>query len=249
MDVRVFVWNVGKVAGVLVVTFILLKLFSIAYTYVQLFTKRTPTMWDDILSAVLTRVGQFIVLIVAFSYVASVLEHEAYTVLTIALILIGAYYLLSIVDITFSHIKENILKEPKMRLIDVLFPLLEKVSIIVIGLSALLASLAYGGINILFVLAALGILGIALLLAAKDILNNAVAGIFLVLDKPFSLGDIIEVDQPAKSVKGEVVAVQLRSTTLKTADNTITIPNAQLTKGAIITYTKHQDGLTPKENG
>jgi MscS family membrane protein len=239
MDVSVSLWNVGKAAGVLVAAFILLKLLSIAFKYVTIFTKRTPTMWDDILFAILTRVAQFIVLAVAFSYVAGVLEHGTYTVLTIALMFIGAYYLLSIVDTVFLHIQENILKEPKMRLIDVLFPLLEKVSKVVTGLSALLVFLAYAGYDIIFVLGGIGLLGIVLSLAAKDIIYNAVAGIFLVLDKPFSLGDIIEVDSPSKEpVKGKVVAVQLRSTTLKTTDNTtVIIPNALLTR-TIITCTE-----------
>lgn len=242
MDFSVSLWNMGKAAGVLVAAFILLKLFSIAFKYVKIFTKRTPTMWDDILFEILTRVAQFIVVAVAFSYVAGVLEHGTLTVLTIALIFIGAYYMLKIVDTVLDHIQEKMIKEPKMRLIYVLFPLLEKTSKAVIGLSAILMSLAYAGYDIIFVLAGLGILGVALSLAARDSIYNAVAGIFLVLDKPFSLGDLIEVDSPSKkSTRGEVVAVKLRSTTLKTTDNTtIIIPNAQLTKRTIMIYERPQ---------
>ena len=70
-----------------------------------------------------------------------------------------------------------------------------------------------------------GALALALGFAAQDILGNFVAGVFILRDRPFEVGDWIEWDEYA----GRVEDIDLRVTTVRTFDNEkITVPNSEL---------------------
>lgn len=74
-------------------------------------------------------------------------------------------------------------------------------------------------------IAILASLGIAVGFAAQDIFKNIFGGIMIIFDRPFQVGDKIEID----SHYGEVIKIGLRSTRLVTPDDSvITIPNGDL---------------------
>jgi small conductance mechanosensitive channel len=78
-----------------------------------------------------------------------------------------------------------------------------------------------------------GVIGLAIGFASKDVVSNFIAGIFVLLDKPFRVGDTIAVKYGVE-VKGKVTKIGLRSTRLKTEDGvTITIPNSVFTSQII----------------
>ena len=82
------------------------------------------------------------------------------------------------------------------------------------------------GVNVISLMAGLGLGGVALALAAKDSASNILAYINIMLDRPFSVGDWICVND----IEGTVVEVGLRSAKLKTFyDSVITVPNSLLT--------------------
>jgi len=73
------------------------------------------------------------------------------------------------------------------------------------------------------VFASFGIVALAFSLAFQDILKNFLSGMFLLLERPFRIGDEIEVD----GLAGTVLNVELRTTTLRTVDGQeILIPNS-----------------------
>jgi len=73
-------------------------------------------------------------------------------------------------------------------------------------------------------LAGMASLGLALGFAAQDILKNIFAGIVILFDSPFKVGDKIEVG----SHYGEVITMGLRSTKIVTPDDSmVTIPNSE----------------------
>ncbi|UCF35941.1 MAG: mechanosensitive ion channel, partial [Acidobacteriota bacterium] len=59
--------------------------------------------------------------------------------------------------------------------------------------------------------------GIALGLALQDLVKNLISGILILVDQPFRVGDMIEVD----GHYGEVVNIGLRSTRIHTFDDSI----------------------------
>ena len=89
-------------------------------------------------------------------------------------------------------------------------------------------------------IAGAGIAGIAIGFAAKDTLSNLIAGILLIIDRPFEIGDRIEVwSAPAGSATwGDVIDIGLRATKIRTTDHIIiVIPNNEVMKRDIINYT------------
>jgi small-conductance mechanosensitive channel len=81
-------------------------------------------------------------------------------------------------------------------------------------------------------LASAGVLGIAVGFAAKDTLANLFAGIFIVADGPYKVGDYIVLDG---ELRGEVSHIGVRSTRVLTRDDVeITIPNAVIANAKIV---------------
>ncbi len=70
--------------------------------------------------------------------------------------------------------------------------------------------------------------------AFKDIGENFLAGIILAFNRPFRVGDIVELD----GIKGKVVALNIRNTQIKSFDGKdIFIPNANVIKNPVFNYT------------
>lgn len=81
-------------------------------------------------------------------------------------------------------------------------------------------------------LASAGILGIAVGFAAKDTLANLFAGVFILADSPYKVGDYIVLDG---GFRGRVTRIGLRSTRVLTRDDVeITIPNATIANSKIL---------------
>jgi small conductance mechanosensitive channel len=84
-------------------------------------------------------------------------------------------------------------------------------------------------------LAGLGILGFTVGFALQDVMKNFAAGIILLIQRPFGEGDAISV----ADFDGTVLAINLRTTELKTFDGRIVIlPNADVLAHAIVNYTR-----------
>ena len=82
----------------------------------------------------------------------------------------------------------------------------------------------------------LGIGSVAIGFAFKDILQNFLAGILILLNEPFRIGDQII----AGSHEGTVEEVETRATTLKTYDGRrVVIPNGQLYTQAVVVNTAY----------
>jgi len=90
------------------------------------------------------------------------------------------------------------------------------------------------GLDVTTILEGLGIVGLALGFAAKDTLSNIIAGFFLFWDKPFVIGDLIEVSDEY----GEVRAITMRTTRIVTVDGKlVSIPNSVIVNSKIRSYT------------
>ncbi|ADP77544.1 MscS Mechanosensitive ion channel [Methanothermus fervidus DSM 2088] len=91
------------------------------------------------------------------------------------------------------------------------------------------------GIDITAIILSLGILSVAISFAARDTLSNFISGMFILLDKSFKVGDIIEITDK----KGKVIKLGIRNTIILTSNNEIVVvPNSLFSKSAYINYTK-----------
>ncbi len=113
-----------------------------------------------------------------------------------------------------------------------MIPFIENISKIILIVAVLMALLSLWKVNITPLVASAGIAGVAVAFAAKDTIANFFGGISLFLDKPFTIGDYVVLDQ---GERGEVVAIGIRSTRIKTRDDiVITIPNSIIANTKII---------------
>lgn len=103
--------------------------------------------------------------------------------------------------------------------------------IVLVALTVYLLLLAWE-INVTAWLASAGIVGLALSFAAKDTLSNVFAGVSIVMDAPYKIGDFIILDS---GERGVVTDIGLRSTRMLTRDDVeITVPNGIIGNGKII---------------
>lgn len=97
-----------------------------------------------------------------------------------------------------------------------------------VGLMIVLSVL---GVNITPLFAVLGGASFILAFAMQETLGNLAAGLMIMINKPFDVGDLVDTN----GVMGEVEAVSIVSTTVRTLDNQVVIlPNSQVW-GSIIT--------------
>jgi MscS family membrane protein len=87
------------------------------------------------------------------------------------------------------------------------------------------------GLNVSGIVTGLGIGGLAVSLAAKDTLTNLFAGLTIMTDKMFELGDIIS----GPEFEGTVEYIGLRSSRVRSFEQTeLIIPNAKLTDNVLV---------------
>jgi small-conductance mechanosensitive channel len=111
-------------------------------------------------------------------------------------------------------------------------PLVRKVVTIFLVCTALIVILKHFGYDVLSLLTALGLGSLAIGLAAKDTLANMISGFTLMIDRPFRIGDRIQL---ASGKTGDVMDIGLRSTRIKTVDNTLLIiPNSELCNSTVL---------------
>jgi small-conductance mechanosensitive channel len=103
-------------------------------------------------------------------------------------------------------------------------PLFNNLCMIIVVALALYFMLLAWDINVTAWMASAGILGLAISFAAKDTLANLFAGVFILADAPYKLGDFIVLQS---GERGQVTHIGIRSTRILTRDDVeITVPNS-----------------------
>ena len=104
-------------------------------------------------------------------------------------------------------------------------------AVLMVGAVTALAQL---GINTGSLLASLGVAGLTIGFAARDALSNIISGLFIFWDRPFVIGDLIEVDNRY----GRVQTITMRSTRVVTPDGKmLAVPNATIVNTTVASYT------------
>ena len=97
------------------------------------------------------------------------------------------------------------------------------------------SALREAGFKLSVLLGAAGILSVAVGFASQTSASNFISGLFLTLERPFSVGDVIRVG----TTTGEVLSIDLLSVKLRTYDNLmVRIPNETLIKSEMTTLTR-----------
>lgn len=152
--------------------------------------------------------------------------------LTIALVVLIATFILA----KFARrIAERLLEKTELR--GTLINLVETLVGVLIWVVGLLItmSIVFPGVTPANILAVLGLGSVAVGFAFKDIFENFLAGVLIMLRKQMRIGDVIE----CQDVEGRVEAISLRDTHLRHLSGEIVIvPNAYLFKNPITVLTQ-----------
>ena len=197
--------------------------------------KRTATTTDDEVAQALRRPVYFSVLFVGLALAARILAlppAAAYlvsaTLKTLA-ILLWSGASLKIAALLFRALASTRPTGLFQQRTEPIFNICSK--LVVVAAATYFVLLAWH-INVGAWLASAGIAGLAVGFAAKDTLANLFAGIFILADAPYQVGDFIVLDG---DLRGRVTAIGFRSTRLLTLDDIeITIPNGVLGNSQIV---------------
>jgi len=102
--------------------------------------------------------------------------------------------------------------------------------ILVIGFIIVLQTV---GIDLSTLTILAGALGVGIGFGLQNITNNFVSGIIILFERPIKVGDRIEVG----SIRGDVVRISMRATTIVTNDNiSIIVPNSEFISSTVINW-------------
>jgi len=126
------------------------------------------------------------------------------------------------------------------------------VPLLLINLCTLLLALTLGGyfiaeiftIRVAPLLATSAIFSVVLGLALQDTLGNLFAGVAMQFDKPYQIGDWVEINSGPQKWVGQVYEISWRATTLLgLSDEIITFPNRTMSQAQVSNFSMHRHGI------
>ena len=126
-------------------------------------------------------------------------------------------------------------KSLSQKMDDTVFEFVLKVTRVLIYVIAVFLVLAILEINLTGLIAGLGLGGVIVTLAAQDTAKNLFGGVVIFIDKPFVVGDWIEMD----NYEGTIEDITFRTTRIRTfEDALVNIPNAIIADASVTNWSK-----------
>jgi MscS family membrane protein len=229
-------WFIGKVLK------FLLNIFG-----KKILTK-TKTTLDDRIIVVLrknvTLISVIIGIYLALNEFKSVISSDEITAkhvvdyisiaIYIIIVLVIARLVSRLIETTFEWYMDEVSLKAEINVTATIAPLTNKIVGIVIFLAGVMIILEHFGISIGSLLVSLGVGSLAIALAAQDTLANMIAGFVIMIDRPYRVGDRVQL--PTGEI-GDVSEIGLRSTRILNFDNNlVVIPNSDMIKARLINY-------------
>ncbi|HEX7050408.1 MAG TPA: mechanosensitive ion channel domain-containing protein [Longimicrobiales bacterium] len=138
----------------------------------------------------------------------------------VVLILVGTHYLIALISLSARLTTARL---PRQRLVLMQFLPVLSISLWLLSFYVIVVGVFSPSRESLIAFAATA--GIGLGFAAQDVLKNIFGGIVIVIDRPFQVGDLVDVAE----YHGEVVSIGLRATRLRTRHGAVvSVPNSQM---------------------
>jgi MscS family membrane protein len=205
-------------------------------------TSRTSTELDDRLLSGLSAPSYFLVLVLVMQLAverlsflpqgwAPTIEDAFYALY--ALVIFSMLW--RSVHILMSWYAEDVAPHTDTHLDEQMVPFFRRLALIALLLIFTIVLLSHYEVDVSGLVATLGVGSLAVALAAKETLSDTLAGFVIMVDRPFRIGDRIEIQD--LNTWGDVVDIGLRSSRIRTRDNRmVIIPNSIIGKSLIVNH-------------
>jgi MscS family membrane protein len=236
------VWQYLAFFLYIVLAFVAAKLLDqFVFGQLKRLAKRTKTTFDDMAIQLTQGPVKIVVFVVLLHVGLEVFAWPAWAqkfisnALKIIVAVSITYVAIKVVDLLMGLWKKRAESGDEKVLDLQLFPIISKSVKIFVVVVAVLVTTQNLGMNITGLLASVSIGGLALGLAAQDTLANLFGAVAIFADKPFRVGDRIQID----SIDGVVEDIGLRSTRVRNLDgHLVTIPNKTMGNATVTNISK-----------
>lgn len=236
---------------ILVIFFILAQITNFLFNEVfKALTAKTKNDTDDKIMKLLNMPIFYSVVLLgvyqSFSYIGILARYSGdfSKIMKSLAIIIWICAIAKLVNIIISELGFKFAAKTKSKLDDELMPLFQKLSNIIIYFAGIMFLLNMWNIDITPLLASAGIAGFVIAFAAQDTISHLFGGVSIYFDKPFRVGDRIQLES---GEIGDVLEIGIRSTRIKTFDETVVIiPNNKIASSKIINYNQPASKIKEK---
>ncbi|BBO79167.1 hypothetical protein DSCW_65840 [Desulfosarcina widdelii] len=245
--------NLAKAVAVLFAAFLLWLVVKRILTALEnrSFTFRFLRVRKELFAVFRKMAGLVLIWLVGLIWIRLLQVTAIENILHAVFILFVAGPIRTILIVLLEVLERNLAERTETNLDNIVIDLLNKFSGAIVYATAAVIALDVLGVNVMPFIAGAGVLGVAVGFAAKDTLSNLIAGILLIIDRPFEIGDRIEVwSVPTGNASwGDVIEIGLRATRIKTTDNIVVIiPNNEIMTRDIVNYTSISTSIRVRIN-
>jgi small-conductance mechanosensitive channel len=236
---------------ILIIFFVLAQITNFLFNKVfKVLTAKTSTDVDDKVMKILNMPIFYTVVLIgayqAFNYIEALSRYSGgfERVIKSVTIVIWTYAISKLAQVVIAEFGFKFAARTKSSLDDELMPLFKKLSNIIVYFAGVMILLQTWSLDITPLLASAGIAGFVIAFAAQDTISHLFGGVSIYFDKPFKAGDRIQLES---GEIGDVLEIGIRSTRIKTFDETvIVIPNSKIASAKIINYNQPETKIKTK---
>jgi MscS family membrane protein len=208
-------------------------------------TGRTRTALDDlVIQVVRTPVFVIVVLlgvraaVAELTFLGDTWLHAFEGFVFVGLVFVGYVLLYRLIGVIVAWYTKNLTAEDTIDTQLIVF--LRRVIQLVLLSIALIMILEHFGLDISALVATLGVSSLAFALAARAFLEDTIAGFLIMVDRPFAVGDRIQLPQAVMGEYGDwgdVAEIGVRSTRIRSVDGVLlTVPNSKLINDVVVNF-------------
>ncbi len=213
------------------------------FSLVNRAVRRTESEFDDAFVGAIGQEIKWLVMVLVLRYALlrlgfwsdqlRTLIDDAFFVLALGVVILMAMKVINFAAQWYrDHLGEDV---DKVRLEPIIL-LLQRSGYVVVLIIGLSVGLSHFGIQITVLSAALLLGALALSLGARDVIADAISGFVILVDQPFRVGDVIEIEELNRW--GDVVDIGTLTTRIRTRDERFAIvPNSKIGASQVINYT------------
>jgi MscS family membrane protein len=235
--------EIGLAVAILAGAAILARLvLLILDTLVARLARRTPTSFDDaLLDAIRAPLfwaimfGALAIALNQLSFLPEDWREERADLIFVLYWLVAWVLVHNLVGNLMNWYGREMARRTHSPVDEAVVPFARRVVLLLVGAIAVIVLLSHFGVDVSALVTSLGIASLAIALAAQNTLSDWITGCVIILDRPFKIGDRVEL--LSLNTWGDVQDIGLQSTRVRTRDNRmVVVPNSVIGKNLVVNH-------------